>query len=82
MALLDLLKNDLGFAGEATVHGFRSSFRTWAAEATSYPEDLAEKALAHEGDDKVVAAYKRTDLLEKRRPMMAEWGTFLACVKQ
>jgi len=77
MAMLDLLKNDLGYAGEATVHGFRSSFRTWAAEATSYPEDLAEKALAHEEEDKVVAAYKRTDLFEKRRPMMADWAAFL-----
>lgn len=82
MAMLDLLKNDLGYAGEATVHGFRSSFRTWAAEVTNYPEDLAEKALAHEEDDKVVAAYKRTDLLEKRRPMMADWATFLAGSKQ
>lgn len=77
MAMLDLLKNDLGYAGEATVHGFRSSFRTWAAEATSYPEDLAEKALAHEEEDKVVAAYKRTDLFEKRRPMMDDWAVFL-----
>lgn len=77
MAMLDLLKNDLGYAGEATVHGFRAAFRTWVAEATSYPEDLAEKALAHEEEDKVVSAYKRTDLFEKRRPMMADWGAYL-----
>lgn len=77
MAMLDLLKNDLGYAGSATVHGFRSSFRTWVSEATSYPDDLAEKALAHEEEDKVVAAYKRTDLYEKRRPMMADWAAFL-----
>ena len=77
MAMLKLLKDDMALAGEATVHGFRSAFRTWAAEATSYPEDLAEKALAHEEDDKVVSAYKRTDLFEKRRPMMADWAAYL-----
>ncbi len=77
MAMLKLLKEDMGYAGEATVHGFRSAFRTWAAEATSYPDDLAEKALAHEEDDKVVSAYKRTDLYEKRRPMMADWAAYL-----
>ena len=78
MAMLELLKNDMGYAGQATVHGFRAAFRTWAAEATSYAEDLAEKALAHEEEDKVVSAYKRTDLLDKRRPMMVDWATYLA----
>lgn len=77
MAMLKLLKEDMGLAGEATAHGFRSSFRTWAAEATSYADELAERALAHEEDDKTVAAYKRTDLFEKRRPMMADWAVYL-----
>jgi integrase len=82
MAMLELLKNDMGYAGQATVHGFRAAFRTWAAEATSYAEDLAEKALAHEEEDKVVSAYKRTDLLDKRRPMMVDWAEYLAPKKE
>ncbi|MBA3511836.1 integrase arm-type DNA-binding domain-containing protein [Sphingomonas sp.] len=77
MAMLDLLKNDMGYAGKATVHGFRSAFRTWAAEATSYPDQLAEFALAHYDDDDTVAAYRRTDLFEKRKPLMADWAAFV-----
>lgn len=77
MAMLDLLKNDMGYAGKATVHGFRSAFRTWAAEATSYPDQLAEFALAHYDDDETVAAYRRTDLFEKRQPLMADWAAFV-----
>jgi integrase len=77
MAMLDLLKNDMGYAGKATVHGFRSAFRTWAAEATTYPDQLAEFALAHYDDDETVAAYRRTDLFEKRQPLMAEWAAFV-----
>jgi integrase len=77
MAMLDLLKNDMGYAGKATVHGFRSAFRTWAAEATSYPDQLAEFALAHYDDDETVAAYRRTDLFEKRQPLMADWASFV-----
>lgn len=77
MAMLKLLKDDMGYAGQATVHGFRAAFRTWAANETSYPEDVAERALAHEEEDKTVAAYKRTDLFEKRRPMMNDWAAYL-----
>lgn len=60
-----------------TAHGFRSSFRDWAAETTAYPRELAEMALAHTIANKVEAAYRRGDLLEKRREMMAEWTKFV-----
>jgi len=64
-------------AGEGcTVHGFRSTFRDWCAEATNYPRELAEAALAHVLRDKTEAAYQRGDLIEKRRRLMAEWATF------
>jgi integrase len=57
-------------------HGFRSSFRDWVSELTSYPSEMAEMALAHTINDKVEAAYRRGDLFEKRRQMMADWATF------
>lgn len=59
-----------------TVHGFRSAFRDWVAELTNYPGDVAEAALAHTVPNKVEAAYKRTNFLEKRRALMEEWGAF------
>ena len=59
-----------------TVHGFRSAFRDWVAEETSYPGEVAEAALAHAIPNKVEAAYRRTDFLEKRRFLMREWATF------
>ncbi|MCK8787815.1 integrase arm-type DNA-binding domain-containing protein [Roseomonas sp. NAR14] len=59
-----------------TVHGFRSSFRDWAAEATSYSNDLAEMALAHRTGSKVEAAYRRGDMLEKRARLMADWAAW------
>jgi integrase len=58
-------------------HGLRSTFRDWAAERTAYPRELAEMALAHALDNKVEAAYRRGDLLEKRRAMMEDWHAFL-----
>lgn len=61
---------------DVTQHGFRSTFRDWAAEATNYPREVAEKALAHTISDKVEAAYRRGDLFEKRRAMMTEWATY------
>ncbi len=61
---------------DLTVHGFRSTFRDWAAESTNHPRELAEAALAHVLRDKVEAAYRRGDLLEKRARLMADWGTF------
>lgn len=63
---------------QATPHGFRSSFRDWAAEATSYPREVAEMALAHTIQNKVEAAYRRGDLLEKRIRLMADWSNFSA----
>ncbi len=59
-----------------TVHGFRSAFRDWAAEETSYPGEVAEAALAHAIPNKVEAAYRRTDFLEKRRALMRDWAAF------
>lgn len=59
-----------------TVHGFRSAFRDWVAEETSYPGEVAEAALAHSIPNKVEAAYRRTDFLAKRRALMADWGAF------
>lgn len=73
-AMLEVLKR-MGY-GHVTVHGFRSSFRDWAAECTNYPEAVAEVALSHVNDDDTEAAYKRTDLLEKRRALMEDWGSF------
>ncbi len=60
---------------DITTHGFRSSFRDWCAEQTSYPGEMAEAALAHTVRDKVEAAYRRGDLFERRRSMMEEWAT-------
>jgi len=60
----------------ATPHGFRSSFRDWAAERTSYPNHVVEMALAHTIGDKVEAAYRRGDLFDKRRRLMDEWARF------
>jgi integrase len=63
---------------DAVPHGFRSTFRDWAAERTNYPRDVAEMALAHAIGDKVEAAYRRGDLFEKRIHMMADWAAFCA----
>jgi integrase len=57
-------------------HGFRSSFRDWAAEQTNYPREVAEAALAHVTGDKVEAAYRRSDLFEKRRKLMEAWASY------
>ena len=61
---------------QITVHGFRSSFRMWSAEKTSYPKDVCERALSHQLVDKVEAAYMRSDFLELRRGLMRDWGGF------
>lgn len=68
------LVHSMGF--DVVPHGFRSSFRTWAAEQTDCPREIAEAALAHSIGDKVEAAYLRTDWLEKRRDLMEAWGAF------
>jgi integrase len=71
--MLELLK---GMRSGITVHGFRSTFRDWASERTSYPRGVAEAALAHAISNKVEAAYRRGDLLEKRRRLMNEWAAW------
>ena len=62
--------------GDVTTHGFRSSFRDWAAERTNFPRAACEAALAHALRDKTEAAYHRTDLFERRRELMARWADF------
>lgn len=63
--------------GDWTVHGFRSSFRDWAAEKTSFPREVAETALAHTNPDKTEASYRRTNYLEKRQDMMKQWADYV-----
>ena len=72
MAFLALLKRMK--RTDLTAHGFRSSFRDWAAECTNYPRELVEMALAHSISDKVEAAYRRGDMLEKRCQLMEDWA--------
>ncbi|MDE0378652.1 MAG: tyrosine-type recombinase/integrase [Rhodospirillales bacterium] len=62
---------------EAVPHGFRSSFRQWAAERTNIPREVAELALAHVNSDRVEAAYQRSDLFERRRDLMESWARYL-----
>lgn len=62
---------------DARPHGFRSSFRTWCAEATDTPEQIAEIALAHVAGSKVERAYRRTDYLEQRCVLMERWAGFV-----
>ena len=63
---------------DATVHGLRASFRTWAAEATDFPREIAEAALGHRVGDDVERAYARTTFFDKRKGLMEEWATFAA----
>lgn len=73
---LSKLVRELGIP--STIHGFRSSFRTWAQERTNVPGEVAEAALAHIKSDKVEAAYARSDLFEKRRKLMECWSAYLS----
>jgi len=75
MAMLKLLQSHMGHP-EVTVHGFRSTFRDWAAERTNFPNEVAEMALAHMVNDKVEAAYRRGDLFDKRRQLMDSWARY------
>ena len=80
MALSQLMRG-MRERGELTVeavpHGFRSSFRDWAAEQTAYPDEIRKAASGHKVGDVVKESYQRTDLLEKRRQLMDEWAVFL-----
>jgi integrase len=60
-----------------TAHGFRSAFRDWASERTNFPREVCEMALAHTIRNKAEAAYRRGDLLDKRRELMAAWSAFV-----
>jgi len=77
LMLLRRMKHD-----DLTAHGFRSTFRDWAAERTNFPSEVAEMALAHAVGDKVEAAYRRGDMFKRRRRMMTAWATFCAASKQ
>ncbi|MBR1065237.1 site-specific integrase [Bradyrhizobium liaoningense] len=72
MSLLMLLRR-MG-RNDITTHGFRSTFRTWAAEQTSFPREVVESALAHTVSNKVEAAYQRGDMFDKRRVLMSQWA--------
>ncbi len=72
--LMALRRMDLDVTG----HGFRSAFRDWASERTNFSRDVCEMALAHTIKDKAEAAYRRGDLLDKRRALMTAWAGYLA----
>jgi len=74
MAMASVLAR-MQYAG-ITVHGFRSTFRDWAAERTSFPNHVVEMALAHVVGNKVEAAYRRGDLFDKRRRLMSDWAKY------
>jgi integrase len=76
MAFLMLLRRMK--LGDVTAHGFRSTFRDWVSETTTFPTELAERALAHVVGDKTEAAYARGDLFQRRKELMAEWAKFCA----
>jgi integrase len=77
-AIRDVLR-DMGYAhDDGTIHGFRSSFRDWAAERTNFPNHVVEAALAHEIGNDVEAAYRRGELLAKRRQLMEAWAGYCA----
>ncbi|SHM41404.1 tyrosine-type recombinase/integrase [Bradyrhizobium lablabi] len=75
-AMSELLKG-MGYSPDyATVHGFRSTFKDWCGDMTAYPNEMSEIAMAHTVDDKVEAAYRRSDMRERRRRMMADWASY------
>ena len=74
-AMSELLR---GLKIAAVPHGFRSSFRDWVAEETDHPREVAEAALAHKVRNPIEAAYRRTDLFERRRRLMDDWASYLA----
>ena len=75
MAMLEVVRQ---LRDGITTHGFRSSFRDWAGDETTFPRDVAEAALAHKIKDATEAAYRRSDALSRRRKLMQEWERFLA----
>jgi integrase len=79
MAMLMLLRRMK--LTDITVHGFRSSFRDWCGDATAFPREVAEAALAHKVGDETERAYRRSDALEKRRKLMQAWADYVGAVK-
>jgi integrase len=79
---MDMVLKRMGLKDRATIHGFRSTFRDWAADQTNHPNHVAEAALAHVVGDKVEAAYRRGDLFEKRRHLMEDWARFCENAEQ
>jgi len=82
MNTADLEKGGLGYTDStnkrpAVPHGLRSTFRDWVAERTTYPGEMAEVALAHQISNAVEAAYRRGDMVERRRQMMSDWADYL-----
>ena len=90
MALLNLLKRmqstttwlDPESKRPITAHGFRATFRTWAEETTGFPHSVVEEAMGHQVGTEVERAYRRTDVLERRRELMNAWGQFCEPVAQ
>jgi integrase len=76
-AVLRRMAKDKTAPAGLTAHGFRSTARDWAGEATAHPRELAEHALAHVLGDKAEQAYRRGDALERRRVLMADWASYL-----
>jgi integrase len=77
-ALLNRLQRGMGH--DVTTHGMRAAFKTWASERTNYATETIELSLAHAVGSKVEAAYRRTDLFEKRRRLMADWADYCGTV--
>jgi integrase len=90
MALLTLIKRMNGVSGEQwvdpangrpiTAHGFRATFRTWAEEVTGFPHAVIEQAMGHQVGTEVERAYRRTDVLEKRRDLMEGWADYCGSI--
>jgi len=74
-------RDALGYRDRCVPHGFRSSFRDWAAEETTFPAEVVEMALAHTIANKVEAAYRRGDLLAKRRKLMEAWASYATTIR-
>ena len=76
------LRPSPAFPTQCVPHGFRSSFRDWAAEKTDHPREVIEAALAHVVGNQTEAAYARSDLFERRRLLMDEWAAYLAATRR
>jgi integrase len=80
--VFNALLGRMGYGERITAHGFRSTFRTWAAEMTACPVEVMERALAHKEQDAVVEAYARSDLYDKRIRLMVDWAEFCGKIQE